>query len=233
MDAVRDPFEALDVLEPPGSPDKGPEQLKQQSNATYMQALTNLENNVHIAAQNPAGLNDPNASNQVMIAAGQAKTAAAEAVGSKVNNVYHTERELERFLQEPIINVEKLKPDAATDLNRAGQQLCAQALPLLQKFPFSPKGSQEVTLDEFNGVFAPTGGALWTLYDPKLKQLLVKQGNSYKPVTNANVTINPAFVTFFNRMATVTEAFYSSGVGAAEFRLFANRPTSNLQVSLF
>ena len=232
LDTVRDPFASVDGLEPPGAPNGRPDQLRQPANANYMQALTTLEGNVHIAAQTPAGLDDPNISNQVMTAAAQARGAATLAAGSRVDNTYHTEQTLEHLLLEPIVNVEQLKPDASGSLNGKGAAMCAQLIPIVQKFPFNSRSSQDVNLDEFNNFFAPTTGSLWTLYQQSLKQLLVKQGTTYKATGGGNVTINPAFVNFFNRMATVTDAFYSSGAAPPNFSYSLTTQPSNIQGQL-
>ncbi len=227
-DAIRDPFASIQSLEPPGAPDKLPDQLRQQSNANYIQALTKLQNSVHLLTQNPAGADDPNALAPVNAAAADARGAATLATGPRLNNVYHTEQDLQRLLEEPITNVTALIPSAGAGLNKAGQGLCAQYSQIAQKFPFNPKATQEVAIDDFNGFFSPKTGALWAMYDKYLSKLLVKEGGRYKSTGIGNVTINPAFVTFLNRMATVTDAFYPNNSATPNFAYSLTEQPSNV-----
>jgi type VI secretion system protein ImpL len=60
-------------------------------------------------------------------------------------------------------------------------------------------------------VFAPGNGSLWTFYNSKLAQYVTKQGSRYEASNAGAIRINPAFVAFFNRAATLTDALYSGG----------------------
>jgi type VI secretion system protein ImpL len=64
-------------------------------------------------------------------------------------------------------------------------------------------------VDDVNGLFRKPDGALWTLYDPALQKLLVKQGSSYVPSPNGGAVLTPAFVNFFNQAAALSEALYA------------------------
>ena len=229
VDNVRDPFASVASLEPPGAPDKLPDQLRQQSNAGYMQALTNLQESVHILSQSPAGPTDQNASAAVTTAAAQAEGAATLAAGSKVDNLYHTEQLTHHLLEEPITNVEKIMIGRPIqDLNGTGQTLCAQFSQIAQRFPLNPKATQEISVDEFNRFFAPKVGTLWTTYDKSLSTYITKEGSQYKANSSPAVKINPAFLNFFNRMAAVTEAFYASGAPTPNFSYTLTEQPSNV-----
>jgi type VI secretion system protein ImpL len=55
---------------------------------------------------------------------------------------------------------------------------------------------------------------LWALYEKTFKKVLVKQGNQYVALPGGTVTVNPAFVSFFNAAAGFSDALYP--VGATE-----------------
>jgi type VI secretion system protein ImpL len=97
------------------------------------------------------------------------------------------------------------------ELNGKGKALCAPFRALMSKYPFNPGATAEATLAEVNGVFRKPDGALWTFYDQNLQKLLTKQGATYIPAAAGGVTLNPAFVTFFNAAAGFSDAVYAAG----------------------
>jgi len=230
VDTVRDPFASVNSLEPPGAPDKMPDQLRQPANANYIQALTNLQGSVHILAQSQAGPTDSNTSAAVMTAAAQAKSAATLAAGSRVDNLYHTEQLTQHLLEEPITNVEKIIIGSpARDLNNSGQALCMQFSQLAKVYPFRTNSPEAMTLEEFNGFFSPKTGALWVFYDKQLSKYVVKEAGHYKATAMGTVRINPRFLDFFNRMATVTEAFYPGNSATPNFTYSLSVQPNNVE----
>jgi type VI secretion system protein ImpL len=221
VEKVSEPFASVDNVEPPGSPDRRPDQLLQPSNQPYIQALGNLQTTLKALSQN--GTTDQIASSAVLKAAGDAHLAAKLAVGSKVDNQYqHTEQLTQRLLEEPIINAELIVGgESVRQLNGAGQSLCAQFGQMAQVFPFKSSSADELTADQFNGFFAPKTGALWSSYDKVLSKSIVKEGSRYKEAAGSPNKINPHFLDFFNHMALITEAFYPN-----------NAPSPNLAYSL-
>ena len=61
-------------------------------------------------------------------------------------------------------------------------------------------------------------GALWAFYDQNLQKLLVKRGSQYAPASSTGtVTLNPAFVNWFNTSANFGEAIYANGAQEPRF----------------
>ncbi len=236
LDNVSETFASVQALEPPTPPGTRPDKYQQPADANYMQALASLQQSVHILSQSPTTPPDASTTAAVMTAAAQAKAAADLTAGSRVDNRNHTERLTLGLLEEPITNVETMmKAHPKDNLNKAGQTLCAQLNQFASKFPLNPKPelSQEVTVDEFNGFFAPKTGALWTFYDKNgLSQYLVKEGARYNATQAGAVKITPSFVAFFNRMAAVTDAFYSSNSSTPHFAYSLTQQPSIVQGQL-
>jgi len=82
---------------------------------------------------------------------------------------------------------------------------------IYRKYPFSANATQEATLAEVNSILRKPDGQLWTFYDSSLQKYLPKQGNQYVPAQVGGVTLNPAFVSWFNRMAALSDALYAGG----------------------
>jgi len=189
-----------------------------------------LQGSVHILAQSPNPDADTSGRTAVMADAASAKAAAVKATGPKLDNVYHTEQQLQRVLEEPITNVEHVLTGGSIDaLNQVGQGLCNQFSKMAQKFPLKAKSPQELSIEEFNGFFAPKTGALWVSYDQKLSKHVTKVGNNYQSAASATVNLNPAFLSFFNRMSAVTEAFYPSGESTPKFSYSLNVLPNNVE----
>jgi type VI secretion system protein ImpL len=93
-------------------------------------------------------------------------------------------------------------------MNGAGAGFCKQFSELISKYPFNPNAKNQATITEFNGIFAPQTGALWTFYETKLKQMLVNQGGEYRAVPTQSMALTPTFVAAFNRFAAVTATAY-------------------------
>jgi type VI secretion system protein ImpL len=233
IDNVREPFASVEFLEPPTPADSKPDKYQQPSDTNYMQALANLQASVHILSQNTGGPSDPNASAAVTTAAAQARSAANQAIaGSKIDNAYnHTEQITQHLLEEPIINAEAVIPKTGDKLNGAGKDLCSQFNRLAGKFPLNSKlSATDLTLDEFNGFFAPKTGALWSFYDTnQLAQYLRKEGDHYVATAAGAVKLTTPFVAYFNRMAAVTDAFYPAGSPTPHFSYSLTPQPSNIQ----
>ena len=161
--AAKEPFASVQTVEPPGDPAKLPVLLKQPSNDPYMQALADLNAKIDAIVHSPTGSADPAFLTPAIQSAAVAKGTASQATGANVDNTYHTEAVVHRLLEEPITNVESListGPKGA--LNGAGAQFCAQFARLSGKYPFNPRSSEDLSVDQFNSVFAPKTGSFWT-----------------------------------------------------------------------
>ena len=228
---AKDPFASVQALEPPGDPLKRPDQVKLNENAPYVQALTDLGAKIDAIVHSPTGVSDPALMSPAIQSAAMAKAAASQATGSRVDNTYHTENLVHHLLEEPITNVELLfSTQPKGDLNAAGKQFCEQYAQLSNKYPFNPKSSDDLAVEQFGAVFAPKTGSLWTFYEnAKLSQYLAKQGANYLPISSGTVKLNPAFVEFFNRAAFASDTFYPSGSPTPKFAYTLKAMPSNLE----
>ena len=152
--------------------------------------------------------NDPNKFQPVITAAISAHGAVSQtAQAFDIDPQAHIEETVRALLLAPITSTEALaKPGPLS----AGP-LCASLAPLMTKFPFSPNATSEASTAEVAAVFQPGTGSLWQFYETTLKPLLVQQGTSYAAALNAPQKVNPAFVQFFNKAASVSTLMYPAG----------------------
>jgi type VI secretion system protein ImpL len=224
---VSDPFKPVQAVEPPGPPDKLPDQYLLASNKEYVGALAKLQSDIHALAQSPT---DPALANQTMTSAVAARVAATATVGTRVDQKFHHENLVRQLLEEPITNAESLLSRVPGDAaNAGGKSFCGQFAALANKYPLKADSAQELSLDELNAIFAPPKGLLWTFYDSNLKQFLVKEGTHYAATRSGTVKLAPAFVDFFNRAAQLSEALYPSGSPPPHFSYTLRQMPSNLE----
>ena len=231
VQAVTDPFSPVKTVEPPGPPDKLPDQYVLPSNKDYVLALGKLQSDVGALAQNKA---DPVLAKQVSDSAAAAKDAVTKIlVGAPIDQKYHDESLVDKLLRKPILDVEALLAGSeSADLNGAGKSLCAQFAQLNDKYPFNPNASQDLSVDQLNSTLAPKTGALWTFYDKNLTKYLAKQGSRYVEIPAPKMKLVPAFVAFFNRAAGFSDALYPGGSATPKFAYSLKAMPSNVDTVL-
>ncbi len=196
-------FQPTQVLVPPDSAEK----LMSDKNTSYVNSLVSLQGSISQALENTTP-NDPNKFQPVITAAISAHGAVSQtAQAFDIDPQAHIEETVRALLLAPITSTEALaKPGPLS----AGP-LCASLAPLMTKFPFSPNATSEASTAEVAAVFQPGTGSLWQFYETTLKPLLVQQGTSYAAALNAPQKVNPAFVQFFNKAASVSTLMYPAG----------------------
>src|ERR1017187_3706758 len=227
---VAAPFLPVQALEPPGAPDKLPDQYILPSNKDYILALSKLQADIAPLAGNPT---DPALSSQVSTSEGAAKVTVTQVMGTRVDQKFHNENLVRALLEQPITNVEaplKLGPAAA--VNGAGKSFCGRFAQITTKYPFNPKSDQDLPIDQLNDILAPKTGALWTFYDDKLKPILVKQGTRYVVAPTSAVKPSAVFIDFFNRAAALSDALYSGASSTPKFSYTLKTMPSNVEVVL-
>ncbi len=229
--AVSDPFLPVQSVEPPGPPDKLPDAYLLANNKDYVSALAKLQSDIDALARSAAGATDATLSNQALTSAGAAKVAATSTVGTRVDQKFHNENLVRRLLEEPILNVESLLTRApGEELGKAGKDFCnTKFATLINKYPFDPKAHDELTIEQLNGIFAPTTGELWKFYDKSLKQFITKDGVHYVATSSGSVKPSQKFLFFFNRAAGVSDALYPSGSAPPHFTYILKQIPSNLE----
>jgi type VI secretion system protein ImpL len=91
--------------------------------------------------------------------------------------------------------------------NGPGKALCAALTPMLNKFPFSPNATAEVSPAELSGVLQPGSGLLWQNLNGPWKTVIVQTGAYYSAAPGSH-NVNPDFVHFFNKMAALSAVLY-------------------------
>ncbi len=112
------------------------------------------------------------------------------------------------LLMSPITGVEiAMRALPAQTANAGGQSFCSNVMaPVLGKFPFNPASQIDATIPEVVSVFQPDQGALNSYYASDLQNLLQKAGTSYLP--RAGSSVNPNFMTFFNKATEISRALF-------------------------
>ena len=219
-------FQAVQVVEPPGIPG----QYEMPSNKPYIEALAALHSNVDTLLQSPTGPSEA-LTNQTLNSEGTAELAVTQVMGgARVDQSFHTENQVHRLLDEPITNLKPVLTQGPKDaLNQAGKAFCNQFAQITGKYPFNPRSTEDLSLDQLGAIFAPKTGALWTFYDTKLAQYLPKQGSRYEPITGGTVKLSSDFVHFFNRAADFSEAMYPPGSPVPKFSYALTEMPSNVE----
>jgi type VI secretion system protein ImpL len=200
-------FQPVQSVVPPASVDR----YIAAPNQAYMGALMALQTSLESAAALPQ-VNDAVAA-QVLTNASTAKLAARQlAQGFRVDSEAHLETQVQKLLEDPITYLEGLlRALGPAELNGKGKSLCSQMRTVWNKYPFNAASPTDATVDEVNGLLRKPDGALWSFYDTSLQKILVKQGAQYVAAPGSGMTLNPAFVSFFNQAASLSEAFYPGG----------------------
>ncbi|HJT90030.1 MAG TPA: ImcF-related family protein, partial [Bryobacteraceae bacterium] len=204
--AVANVFQPVQTVVPPQSTDR----YIAPPNQNYMNALVTLQTSLEGVAGQPGQPSDA-AAGQTLTNATQAKVTTRQmAQAFRLDSSGHIEADTQKLLEEPITYVEGLlRSLGPAELNAKGKALCAQFRPVMAKYPFNPNATAEASIAEVNALLHKPDGALWMFYDPSVQKILPKQGAGYVPNAAAGVTVNPAFVNFFNNAAAFSDAIYA------------------------
>jgi len=212
--AVDDPellatFQPIHTVVPPSSLDR----YIAPSNQNYMNALMGLQNSLDQVANLPTPPNDQQAAPTLAQANAAKLTTRQMAQAFRPDLQGHLEATAQKLLEEPITYVEGLlRQLGPAEMNAKGKGLCNQWRALMAKYPFNPAATTEATIEEVNALFKKPEGGLWALYDPTLQKLMPKQGNQYVAASvPGGMSLNPAFVGFFNRAVAFADAAYPAG----------------------
>jgi type VI secretion system protein ImpL len=99
-------------------------------------------------------------------------------------------------------------------LNARGQSFCSALGAMTAKFPFAPTAVEEASPAEVARLLAPGTGELWTFHGDRLAAFLVKEGGQWVARPAAGIALSPAFVTFFNQAARLSDALFVDGAQA-------------------
>ncbi len=210
---VKAAFQPVQLVVPPENKDR----YIGDSNAAYMNALAGLQASVEQAANASGALRD------AVVAQVTQQATAARIITRQLAQKFRIDPSgqvgptVEKLLEEPILYAEALvRALGPAELNAKGRSLCAQFGVLMRKYPFRPEATAEATLAEVAAIFQPGTGALWSFYNQSLREYLVRQGEQFVANPASKIRLNPAFVRFFNRAASFSEALYPGGSAQAK-----------------
>ena len=213
-------FQPVYVVEPPGS-----DTWVVDKNAAYIEALAQLRRSMQDIADE--GNNTDPAVSQTATQNYQKALDAVRQIarGFKPVGVGGLDATVERLLEEPIRPALRFitKPvDPVTEAaNRANRDLpgfCTSHRNTLSKYPFQPSSIDDVSLEEFAGMFRPDTGAIWRFQQQTLADLTVKEGGPWKPKDPAKKPlVTPEMLAFLNRTQSITDVFYPGGTTQPQF----------------
>jgi type VI secretion system protein ImpL len=230
---IKDVFQPPQQVTPPGCKSV----LGGSGNQSYMEALIKLQAAVAQFAANPGPAGEAHRAQANAEAVNALITTAQVARSFSTDRGGDVDLKTRRLLEDPITNVQRLlKVDVAGPVNAAAKQFCATVRPLTAKYPFSPRASQEATLQEVAALLRPGEGTLWQFYERELKAVLTRQGNEFVVNPSAPMKFNPAFLTSLSRMAALSEMFFREGAKEPKFdfsvRLATGEDVQSLQMHI-
>lgn len=217
---IKDVFQPAQVVVDPNSPDR----FIGAGNKVYTDSLFAMGAAIEGAlAQNPNVGSDAMAFGQQISPSVQEAQKAVQQLSSSFNidKENQTQALVIGLLNQPIGCVDRLKPSPGAAAGGAGDKICQAINPLRAKFPFLYSGQVPASLSEVDSVFTPDTGLLWINYNGVLRQYLVPSGGqanaSYVPVPNAPASLDPRFISYFNRAAHISNTLYPPGQKSPSF----------------
>ena len=188
-------------------------------NQNYMNALVTLQTSLEAIAGQTGSPSDTAAA-QTLANATQAKVITRQmAQGFRLDPDGHVEASVQKLLEDPIVNAEKLLRNLGPDeLNGKGRAFCAQINPILSKFPFNSKAAALATVPDLNALFKPKDGAFSQFIDANLQKVVSRQGSQFVPNPAGGIQLNPPFLDFLNRAAAFTDAAYAGGTADPQIK---------------
>ncbi len=207
---IANAFQSPQAVVPAANPDN---RFTAPTNEPYIQALQGLEQAIKQVSMNPLSANDP-ASALPIIQAASAADQAAETLRNTFNPDPDGKMDSTSFalLEAPIKSASALAAHApAAAAGGGAKSFCEQANPVLAKFPFNPQSTVDASPEEVALIFSPGQGALASLYNKSLSQLLTLQNGNYVPAPGSALNISPAFLSFFNAAEKVSSTLFPGG----------------------
>ncbi|MDE3136127.1 MAG: hypothetical protein KGL59_06115 [Acidobacteriota bacterium] len=226
---IQNAFQAVQQVVSP----KCKDQYVQPSNTAYINALLQLQACLSQVSTTPAAQQDA-ARATCLNNANQAKIATLQiAQKFKVDQQGHTDRTVQRLMQEPIDSAQAFLRAAGPGNAR---DLCAQYDAMHSAYPFNPSATRMAAIDELNAFFAPATGAISQLYQTKLTNLLIPEGTRYIPKPTSQVRMDPEFMSFFNRAMEIQQALYPNGAKQPQYAFtmtpFPSQGIQNLTLTI-
>jgi len=201
---VRDAFQAIHFVTPPT-----PDRITAPSNQPYLNSLISLQTSIDQAANAPGGVPDQATAGATLSSATNARSTVKQAAQNfRIDQEVHLEARAQDLLERPITNAEGLlRGLGPKEMNGKGPGFCA----LFNLYPLNPAARTDATPQDVVRLLKPGEGEFWKFYEANLKQLMGRQGNQFVAAPGGAMQVNPAFLTFMNEMAKVSDAFFRGG----------------------
>jgi hypothetical protein len=201
--ALDSAFQPVHLVTPPAA-----NGLVGQFNQNYMKALITLQ----AALEQTANARGPAADQAAQQAAGV--VAAAKITTAQMAAAFQADAKspvsaiVRHLIEAPLDNAAPLVVSFGADrMNARAGVFCAQARGLLQSLFFSADGSTDLSVADVSSILRPGSGELASFYREALQDALQKQGDRYVPT--GSMKLSPAFVAFFNRAASLSDALFA------------------------
>ncbi len=185
-------------------------------NQNYMNAMVTLQASLQAVADQPQPAEG--AATQTLSNATAARVAARQVAQQFRNDAdMNVQAVTRRLMEDPITNAESLlRSVGPAELNAKGKGLCDQMAAVWKKYPFNANATPQATVADVNGIFHKPDGALWAL-ETSLQKVLTRQGSTYVANPNGGVTLNPAFLSFFNQATAFSDMLYAGNTPDPHF----------------
>jgi type VI secretion system protein ImpL len=203
------------------------------ANQPYIQALQEVGNSLAALPsrsdpKDPANLQAFDRANKALVAA----KAAYDALGAAIPNTSSgVDLDLKALFLEPITNAravinsvprapEPPNPDVPVRLrvNQSARALCDSIEALRTKYPFNSSATQEATVQDIAGVFAPQIGTLAQFaQSPDVQKAYQHQGQAWLPNPAFQAEFSQQFLSSLNVMSAFQGALYPDTAGSPHF----------------
>jgi type VI secretion system protein ImpL len=198
---IRDIFDSVQTL----AKDTNLQKFVGPGNQPYMGALSQLQSVLSAVSSSPTP--DTALLGQGLQAASGAHNSVTQIAQSfRIDTNGRIDAQVKQLLDEPIIRTEGALRAAG---GAPAEAVCAVVNRVTSKYPFNPRSSERASLQEVQDLFRPQTGTLWTLYDARLKSVLLRQGTQFVP--SGGVSIPPRFVSFMEKAAQFTDTLFPGG----------------------
>jgi type VI secretion system protein ImpL len=188
-------------------------------NQNYMQALTTLQTSIEQISSTPGIPNDAAAAptldnaRQAIVNTRQMEQAFRPDTEAQVD------KKVGSLLEDPITYAQGLlRALGPAEMNQKGAGMCAQVSPIMRKYPFNPKATDQATLADVSALYKPKEGAIWQFYETALQKNITRSGSQFAANPSGGLNINPVFVAFLNRAAAFTDLAFPPGANDPQFK---------------